>query len=210
MLITRQEAAATLTPAMTQSQVGALIAIAAIDPQGTARTGRVGHPAYLYDRDAIVQAHAAEAARTSKQFTDNDWLASALLGRGLIIADPEAGTLHWPDGSRAETMTDAIYGAVTVKGSQRVMAHRTIWIAAEGEIPHGIQINHLNRLRWDNRRANLELVTWMENIRHANGKLYLTHPEAIGQLATLEPEPDIAPQPWDAMRRAGATWRKHR
>lgn len=208
MLITRHEAVATLAPAMTLRQVGALITMAGIPQAGTQPTGRPGRRPILYDRDAIVQAHAEEAARTAKQFTDNDWLASGLLGRGLIIADPDAGTLHWPDGSRAERMGPNVYGLVDV-GPEAVAAHRVIWIAAEGEIPHGVQLNHLNRLRWDNRRANLELVTWMENIRHANGKLYLTQPEAMVQLEKLEPEPSAMVAPPAGMSRAGGVWRPH-
>ena len=204
--MTRREAAATLDPSVTERQVAVLIVIAGIPPLGFQRTGRAGRPAHLYDHDAIMRVHAAEAARTPKQFTDNDWIASALLGRGLIIADPEAGTLHWPDGTRAETLTLDLYGYVEV-GPEKVAAHRVIWIAAEGQIPHGVQINHRNRLKWDNRRANLELVTWMENMRHAHGKLYLTHPEAVRQLESLEPEPAAAPSPWDGMRRTGGAWR---
>lgn len=209
MEITRREAIAILDPVMTMSQLATLIVMAGIPSLGFQHVRHAGHPPNLYDRDAIVQAHAIEAARTSKQFTDHDWIASGLLGRGLIIADPEAGTLHWPDGGRAETMSADIYGYVVV-GHQKVAAHRVIWIAAEGEIPHGIQINHRNRLRWDNRRANLELVTWMENIRHANGKLYLTHPEAVAQLENLVPEPAAPTAPWTGMGRVGGAWRVHR
>ena len=209
MQITRREAATVLDPAMTEQQVAALIAIAGIEPLGTRSTGRKGRPAYLYDHDAITQAHAAEVARTSKQFTDNDWIAAALLGRGLIVADTEAGTLHWPDGTRAETMATDIYGVVVV-GPEKVMAHRVIWIAAEGEIPHGVQINHLNRLRWDNRRVNLELVTWMENIRHADGKPYLTHPEAVIELANHVPMVRNVAAPAESLMRAGGAFRRDR
>jgi hypothetical protein len=206
MQITRPEAAAILDPAMTVTQIGTLIALAAIAPLGRARTGRAGRPPYLYDRRAITEAHAAEAERTSKQFADNDWIASALLGRSLISADPEAGTLHWPDGSRAETMSPNIYGVVKA-GPEQVMAHRVIWIAAEGEIPPGVQINHRNRLRWDNRRANLELVTWMENIRHANGKPYLTHPQAAAELDAHIPMVRSVPLHAESLIRAGGAFR---
>lgn len=206
MEITRGDAAILLDPPMTTRQIGTLTAVAGIERTGWQRTGQIGHPLALYDRDAIVQAHAEEAARTSKQFTDNDWIASALLGRGLVVADPDAGTLRWRDGTRAERMGPNIYGTVR-SGPEQVMAHRVIWIAAEGEIPHGVQINHLNRLRWDNRRANLELVTWMENIRHANGKPYLTHPEAVSALSAHAPMARKVAAPAESLIRAGGAFR---
>jgi len=206
MEITRREVADLLDPPVTIRQVGTLIAIAGIERTGWQRTGQIGHPWALYDRDVIARAHATEAERTSKRFTDNDWIASALLGRGLIIADPHAGTLHWPDGTRAERMGPKVYGFVQA-GRERVAAHRVIWIAAEGEIPHGVQVNHVNRLRWDNRRANLELVTWMENIRHANGKPYLTHPEAAAAMAAHIPDVRMVSAAAESLVRAGGAFR---
>src|SRR5712691_828422 len=123
MDITRQEAAAILDPALTVRQLAALISIAAIPVTGYRPRGGPGHPLSLYDSDVICRAHAQEAARTFKQFTDNDWIASALLARALITADPEAGTLQWPDGSRAERLGPAVYGQVAA-GPERVQAHR--------------------------------------------------------------------------------------
>jgi hypothetical protein len=206
MEITRREAAAILDPPMTEQQVAALIVLAGITPAGCLRTGLPGRPPNLYDRDAISQAHATEAARTSKRFADNDWIAAALLGRALIIADPAAGTLHWLDGTRAEQLGPNIYGIVKA-GPEKVPAHRVIWIAAEGEIPLGIEVRHRNRLRWDNRRANLELVTLAENIRHGYGQEYLTHPAAIAELAALPAPTGALPEPAQSLTRAGGVFR---
>jgi len=209
MDITRHEALTMLTPAITERQLATLITIAAIPVTGYRRTGRRGHPLSLYNGEAIVQAHAQEAARTSKQFADNDWIAAALLGRSLIIANPEAGTLHWPDGTRAERMAASVYGYVHT-GPQAVAAHRVIWIAAEGEIPPAQQVNHRNLLRWDNRRANLELVSFGNNVRHAAGKSYLTYHQAVTQLAMLPPPiPRTVPEA-AGMARAGGAFRHDR
>lgn len=206
MDMTLAELAEVLDPAMTATQIRTLAWLAGIESSGRRHTGSRGCPAATYGDGAIRQAHAQEAARTAKQFTDNDWIASALLGRGLITADPDAGTLHWLDGSRAETMTAHIYGVV-MAGREKVMAHRVIWIAAEGEIPHGIQINHRNRLRWDNRRANLELVTHQHNLRHRDGVPYLTYHQAVTQLAMVPPPlPEIPCT--DNMTRAGGAFQK--
>ena len=188
MLMTFTEAAEILEPPVTRCQVRALVAIAGIESCSRRRTGRSGRPALEFDGDAIRQAHAEEAGRTLKQFADNDWIASALLARGLLRADPRAGALWWRDGSRAETLRSDLYGEVRI-GPQAVGAYRVVWIAADGEIPPAMQINHRNRLRWDNRRANLELVSFGNNIRHAHGKPYLTYHQAIHELVQLPPAP---------------------
>lgn len=197
MQVTRREAVAILDPPMTEPQVSTLIFLADIEPSGI-RRHHVGHPAKLYPVAALRRAHAEEAARTAKQFTDNDWIASALLARRMIHADAEAGELWWPDGTRAEVMRHDFYGCVHA-GPQVCPAHRIIWIAADGEIPPGIQVNHLNRLRWDNRRANLELVTPENNQRHRHGSPYVNYRDAVRQLAELPAAPDEI-QPYARMR----------
>lgn len=189
MEATIRELSEALEPAMTRNQVATLIVIAGIEPLGKRYTGRPGHPPAVYDSAAVLDAHATEAGRTGKQFTDSDWVASALLGRNLIHADTEAGELWWPDGTRAEQLTRGFYGCVR-SGPCAVMAHRVIWIAAEGPIPPGIQVNHMNKLRWDNRRINLELVTYGHNVRHAHGMPYMSYHDALRELAELEEQPE--------------------
>lgn len=186
--ITCVEAARILDPPMLARQVRTLVALAGIPVAGRCQPNGRGRPPNLYNADHIITEHATEAARTAKQFIDNDWIAAGLLGRALIIADPDAGTLHWPDGERAEVMGPDIYGLVHV-GPEVTPAHRVIWIASDGPIPEGIQINHINRRRWDNRRTNLELVTFVENVQHGYGKPYITHTAAVAELAAMtDPE----------------------
>ena len=168
-------------------QITALISIAGIEPCGTRRTGRVGHPWNTYDVAVIRDAYRAETERTSKQFADTDWIASALLGRDCIRADTVNGILTWPDGSRAERLGTGNYGWIHAGGCC-VPAHRVIWIAADGEIPMPLQVNHVNKRRWDNRRVNLELVTFGNNIRHAFDGLYVNYHDAVAQLGELEPQ----------------------
>jgi HNH endonuclease len=205
MGITVSEAAEMLDPAMTMPQVRALIVLAGIQPSGRRRDGRVGYPPHEYDEAAIRAAHAGEAARTLKQFADNDWIASALLARNLIRADIQRGFLWWPDGTRAETLRHDFYGEVRI-GPQAVGAHRIIWIVAEGEIPPAMQVNHRNRLKWDNRRANLELVSFGNNIRHAHGTPYRTYHQAIHELTQL-PAAGPEVQPWAGLTRTGGVFR---
>lgn len=53
------------------------------------------------------------------------------------------------------------------RGQRHWMAHRLIWEATNGPIPEGMEINHINGIKNDNRLANLEVVTRSENARHA-------------------------------------------
>jgi len=43
--------------------------------------------------------------------------------------------------------------------------HRFVWEYFNGEIPQGLEINHINEDKSDNRLENLELVTKKQNIR---------------------------------------------
>ena len=47
--------------------------------------------------------------------------------------------------------------------------HRLVWIAFNGSIPEGYDINHLNEKKFDNRLKNLNLMTHIENINYGTG-----------------------------------------
>lgn len=61
------------------------------------------------------------------------------------------------------------YGYVTVDlrcidGKQRIFRwHRVIWTFFNGTIPDGMQVNHINEVKTDNRLVNLNLMTPKEN-----------------------------------------------
>lgn len=46
-----------------------------------------------------------------------------------------------------------------------MLLHRAIWTRVHGPIPDGHEVNHINRCRWDNRLANLELLTISDHRR---------------------------------------------
>lgn len=78
----------------------------------------------------------------------------------------------WVIGLRGKPITKKVRGYVLLWRNGRetkvyVMAHRLIWERVNGPIPEGMQINHINGIKHDNRIANLELVTPSENLRHA-------------------------------------------
>lgn len=44
------------------------------------------------------------------------------------------------------------------------LVHRLVWEAFNGQIPEGLQVNHINEIKTDNRLSNLNLMTHKENI----------------------------------------------
>lgn len=118
-----------------------------------------------------------------------DALALSALLAGRFVVHAEQGEIWTPAGSRAEYLDRRLaYGRVVVSKQPMAlaMAHRMVWMSVHGAIPPGLQINHINRLRWDNRIANLELVTPRGNARHWRDLGY----EAIGQ------RDDAVPTDW--------------
>lgn len=47
--------------------------------------------------------------------------------------------------------------------------HRLVWSAFNGQIPEGLQVNHINEIKTDNRLENLNLMTCKENINYGTG-----------------------------------------
>lgn len=69
------------------------------------------------------------------------------------------------------------YIEVTIKKKQ-YLAHRLVYIWHNGEIKDNLQIDHINRIRNDNRIENLRLVThqenqWNNNLNKSKGYRYI-------------------------------------
>ena len=47
--------------------------------------------------------------------------------------------------------------------------HRLVWEAFNGPIPEGLQVNHINEVKTDNRLSNLNLMTCKENSNWRTG-----------------------------------------
>lgn len=97
-----------------------------------------------------------------------------LIDIGRLRVDAKAGNVY----SEASNAPDRPLGALTKKGYLRAcvtvagkqahaLVHRIVWIAENGRIPDGMQIDHKNGIKTDNRIENLDLVDNAENMRRA-------------------------------------------
>lgn len=53
---------------------------------------------------------------------------------------------------------------------KRIALHRVIWIMHNGEIPPGMVVDHINRVRDDNRIENLRIASYKTNARNMSIK----------------------------------------
>lgn len=52
---------------------------------------------------------------------------------------------------------------------KKYLVHRLVWSAFNGSIPEGLQVNHINEIKSDNRLENLNLMTAKENTNWGTG-----------------------------------------
>lgn len=81
--------------------------------------------------------------------------------------DPERGIVFGKQGAPIRKRTSTGYVTVKNHSGHVAQVHRMVWEAVHGPIPEGMQINHKNGIKHDNRIANLELVTPSENTLHS-------------------------------------------
>ena len=85
----------------------------------------------------------------------------------LFKYDPENGNIYWLDTGRvAGHVNDRGYRIIEVAG-KRYKAHRIAWTIYHGQPPTG-QIDHLNRIKSDNRIINLRDTDTQGNMRNRN------------------------------------------
>lgn len=85
--------------------------------------------------------------------------------RQLFDYDPETGVLSWrATGRRAGSRSDRGYRDIKI-GRRKWREHRVIWLWMTGRWPED-QIDHENRVRDDNRWANLRVVDQTTNQRN--------------------------------------------
>lgn len=77
--------------------------------------------------------------------------------------DPEKGLVFNKDGTVAGRVTSHGYVVVPFRRGRPIFAHRIVWEKANGPIPAGQMIDHINGIKTDNRIANLRLSTNSQN-----------------------------------------------
>jgi len=85
-----------------------------------------------------------------------------------VVTDPREGAVYGWHGTRIGAVSSDGYmrtGRSRPQDEQYI--HRIIWESVHGPIPAGLQIDHRNGVRSDNRIANLRLVTPQENVAYA-------------------------------------------
>ena len=95
--------------------------------------------------------------------------------KNCISYDPNTGLFIWtkkvnqkiPAGTIAGTPNTNGHIQIRFKG-KRVFAHRLAWMFVYGSFPAGM-IDHINRIRDDNRICNLRDVTATENAHNRKG-----------------------------------------
>lgn len=123
--------------------------------------------------------------------------AHRLIACGQWSVDALAGTISNRVGQTLGARYSGGYLCARVKVGDRrrqVACHRVIWEHVHGPIPDGLEINHINAVKSDNRIANLEVVTTAENTRHAR-RLGLQPPTPRGvdnPCSKLTPEQVLA------------------
>lgn len=81
--------------------------------------------------------------------------------------DPHSGVVFGLSGRKVGYRSSSEYVRVSTTKGPHPYAHRIVYEAVHGTIPAGMQVNHINGVKFDNRACNLELVTPKGNSRHA-------------------------------------------
>lgn len=96
----------------------------------------------------------------------------------ILSYDPDTGIFHWRNGNGrnvnpgdiAGWLNSCDYRCITI-GYKQYLAHRLAWFWCYGEFPaKGLDVDHINQVKDDNRFCNLRLATRTQNKQ--NGHIY--------------------------------------
>jgi len=127
--------------------------------------------------------------------------------RSALSYDPETGVFIWRKFRGCRAIVGSEAGTIDSKGHRQIRfemrligAHRLAWIISHGRLPDG-EIDHINRIRSDNRLCNLRECSHSENCR--NRGIYSSNTSGVAGVSWY---PKLGK--WVAYIRAGAK-RKH-
>lgn len=93
------------------------------------------------------------------------------IDKSTLSYDAETGVFTWVEAYRKPSFSGAIAtrarlnGYLYIKaGGKNFSASRLAWEITHGKIAEGLEIDHINRNRQDNRIENLRVVTRAENL----------------------------------------------
>lgn len=104
-------------------------------------------------------------------------IVKELLEKNYLIVDTENGEVYrtrmgggrfykYPKKIGTKDRAGYFASMLTLKNKKTtVFIHHIIWVSKNGEIPEGLQIDHKNNIKSDNRISNLNLLTQGDNIR---------------------------------------------
>jgi len=97
-----------------------------------------------------------------------------------LVDHPEVGGKIWFRKGRTGKGCDYAKRNSTVDGKRKaIRLHRVVWEIANGPIPDGMEIDHINRNGLDNRLDNLRLATRQQQNKNKSKRKNSPHP-AIG------------------------------
>lgn len=99
---------------------------------------------------------------------DTPWIQNVIRHEqsGLLV-EPATGTIYGAAGAPVGAVCGDGYVRLGGGRNGYLYAHRVIYEAVHGEIPAGLEIDHLNGKKADNRPCNLEAVTKSQNVQRA-------------------------------------------
>ena len=125
-----------------------------------------------------LQGFPTEVRLKAEDMTSDELIACAL-ANGDITCDLANGKVYGTRGPGGKPLDEKrelgfvhpsgyVHINLSSNGSKKqVRAHRVVYIAANGHIPDGMVVDHINNDKSDNRICNLQLLTAEENSRKA-------------------------------------------
>lgn len=101
------------------------------------------------------------------------------------------GMLYWNISNRGHSKAGDIAGTKKKDGKhyytitisqKKYSVHRIVWIMFNGDIPDNLEIDHINRDKYDNHIENLRLVTKSQNSLNKPSKLHKRYNKYVARV----------------------------